>query len=410
MGFDGNGYADTFTILTSTIREDSVRTDNLSNNLVGVINDPFFGKYQAQSFFQLNLPQLSNVINTEKLDSVVLIMQFTSPTAYYGDLNSEMSFNVYELSSSMDSTNSTYSNQSVPYNPTAIGTFTGKYKPADSSYIRELGSKVRIAPSISVKLSAAFANKIFNANSTDLASQAAFLNLIKGIAIVPSANPVSGTGSIAAFNMLGSFSKIRIYYNDSLQSDFKVLTDDSRRFSQYSFSGQNAEIIKQKTASKKSSFDTTFIQSLTGCKTRILIPHLFNIAKTKSISIAKAEIIIRPLDASYTSAAPLPTRLLLLQPDATTGVNTSLVDLAEPFYDGYYKSVINYYRNEYRFNITRHVQNLFIEYQRKGANNNRGFFLIIPTDNPIAPSRLMLDTRKKIPNAGIEFRLYYSEL
>lgn len=405
IGFDGNGYTDTFTILTTTIREDSLKTDSLSNNLIGVINDPFFGNYNARSFFQFNLPELGKVISSGTLDSVVLFMQYTSTSAYYGDLNSEVNLNVYELNTALSASTAGYSNQPFAYNPTPIGSYTGKLKVKDSIKINDLGKKVTIAPTLAIKLSAAFANKLFNANSTDLSSQTDFLNLFKGLVVVPNTTPVSGNGVMAAVNMYASFSKIRIYYNDSMQSDFKVL-DESRRFSQYFVSNQSSEITKQKSASIKANFDTTFIQAMTGAKTRILIPHLFGIAKSKSISIAKAEIFIRPVAGSYTSTTPLPARLLLLKPDATTGLNASVLDAFEPFYGGAYNATLN----GYKFNITRHIQNLFIDYQRYGINNNKGLFLIVPTDNPIAPSRMMVDTRKKIPNAGIEFKLYYSEL
>lgn len=405
IGFDGNGYTDSFTILTSTIREDSLKTDSLSNNLIGVINDPFFGNSQSHSFFQFNLPELGKVISTGNLDSVVLFMQYTSTSAYYGDLNSEIDLKVYELKTLLTATTAGYSNQPFGHSPTPIGAYTGKLKIKDSIKIRDLGKTVTIAPTLSIKLSAAFASKLFNANSTDLSSQADFLNLFKGIAVVPSANPISGNGAMAAVNMYASFSKIRIYYNDTMQSDFKVL-DESRRFSQYIVYNQSSEITKQKTASIKANFDTTFIQAMTGAKTRILIPYLFGIAKSKSISIAKAEIFIRPVAGSYTSTTPLPARLLMLKPNATTGLNASLLDAFEPFYGGEYNATLN----GYKFNITRHIQNLFIDYQRYGKDNNKGLYLIIPTDNPIAPSRMMVDTRKKIPNAGIEFKLYYSEL
>ena len=410
VGFDGNGYTDSFTILTSTIREDSLKTDSLSNNLIGVINDPFFGNYHARSFFQFNLPELGKVISSGTLDSVVLFMQYTSKTAYYGDLNSELSLNVYELNTALSASNAAYSNQNYGYLATPIGSYTGKLKVNDSIKIRDLAKKVTIAPTLAIKLSASFANKLFNATSTDLASQTAFLDLFKGLVIVPNTSPVSGNGAMAAVNMYAAFSKIRVYYNDTMQSDFKVL-DDSRRFSQYYVSNQNSEITKQKAAGKKANFDTTFLQSMTGAKTRISIPYLLKIAKNKSISVAKAEIIIRPVAGSYGTTTPLPARLLLLQPHPTTGLNAGIIDALafEPFYGGAYNATLN----GYKFNITRHIQNLFIDYQRYGKDNNNGLFLIIPTDNPIAPSRMMVDTRKikKFPeNPGIEFKLYYSEL
>jgi hypothetical protein len=407
QGFDGYSYTDTFKLLTRTVREDSIKSDSLSHNLIGVINDADFGKYTASSYFQFRLPQLNNVINTQKLDSAVLIMQYTSATAWYGDLNTNMAFDVVEVNELMDKTR-THSNQSYSYNPTPIGSFSGKFRPSDSISVRELGKKVKIAPSISIKLDSNFAKKLFNAN-TELGSQENFVSFFKGLGIIPTSNPSLGSGAIAAFNMTGGFSKIRIYYNDSLQSDFKVIPIDSRRLSNYTVNNQPVNITKQKSAQAKASFDTTYAQAMTGAKTHIRIPYLFglvNKASGKKISVGKAEIIIRPMAGTFASPFTPPTRMLILQPDATTNRNAGIIDLIERSYGGDY----NASKNEYRFNITRHIQSLFSDYQLHGKDNNRGLFLTIPSDFPIAPSRIVMDMRKGIPNAGIEFKLIYTEL
>jgi len=406
QGFDGYSYADSFSLLTSTIREDSIKSDSLSHNLVGEINDAVFGKYQASSFFQFRLPQLNNVISSQTLDSAVLFLQYTSTSAYYGDLNSTVAFDVVEVSEAMSSAVS-HSNQNYAYNPTPIGAFTGKFRPADSINIRELGKTVKVAPCIAIKLSNAFATKLFNATSGDLSSQESFIQFFKGLGLVPTSNPSFGSGAIAAFNMFGSFSKIRIYYSDTLQSDFQV-QNESKRFTKYTVINQNSDILKQKSASAKANFDTTYAQAMGGAKTRIKIPYLFGITKPngKKISVGKAEIIIRPLAGTFASPFTLPTRMLILQPDPTTNLNAGVLDLLEPFYGGSYNAT----KNEYRFNITRHIQGLFSDYQLLGKDNNRGLFLTIPTDFPIAPSRILMDMRKGIPNAGIEFKLIYTEL
>jgi hypothetical protein len=375
---------------------------------VGVINDATFGKYKASSFFQLRLPESKAVISSQKLDSAVLILQFTSPTAYYGDLNSIMSLDIVEVNEVM-STSKAYSTQDYSYDPTPIGTFTGKFKltSGDSMTIKDLGKNVKIAPSIVIKLSTAFATKLFNANSTQLTSSDNFVQYIKGIGIIPTSNPSVGSGAIAALNMLGTFARVRLYYNDTLQSDFKV-QNESRRFTKYEISSQGAEILKQKSASANANFDTTYAQAMTGAKTLIKIPHLFGIVKNngKKISVGKAEIIVRPVAGTFSSPFTLPARVLILQPDATTKRNAGILDLLEPFYGGDYNSA----KNEYRVNVTRHIQSLFSDYQLKGVNNNRGLYLTIPSDFPIAPSRIFFDMRKGITNAGIEFKLIYTEL
>ncbi len=405
-GFDGYSSTNSLKVETSTVREDSLKTDSLSHNLLGVINDPVFGKYQASTFFQLKLPQVGNVISTNTLDSVVLFLQFTSTTAYYGDLNSEISFNVHELTESMGS-KVTHSNQSYTYDNTPIGTFTGRFDVNDSMNYTSLGTAYKGAPGISIKMSNAFAQKMFNASASDLSSQSNFLTFLKGLVLVPTNTPPSGSGAIAAINLKGAFSKLRIYYNGNMQSDFKVF-DDCERFSSYSFSNQGSEINKQKALGGSGNFDTTFVMAMTGAKTFIKLPELFTIVPTngKLISVGKAEIIIRPLAGTYTAPYTLPKRMLLFVKDKETGLNAGMIDMLEPFYGGSYDAS----KNEYRFNITRYIQSLYTDYQLKGTNNNLGLYLAIPSDSPVAPSRIMVDAKKGGSGSGIEFKLIYTEL
>lgn len=406
LGFEGYSFIDSLKMLTSTVREDSLKTDSLSHNLIGVINDAEFGRYEASSFFQFKLPQVDKVVSSQTLDSVVLFIQYTSSIAYYGDLNGNLSFKVYELSESMNST-VTHSNQTYTYNPIPVGSFTGKVKLTDSMQITQLGKRVKVAPGISIKLSTAMAQKLFNASATDLKSSDNFLQYFKGFAIVPDNTPTTGSGVIAAVNLKGAFTRLRIYYNDSLQSDFGVI-DNAKRFTQYKVTGKSNSVKNQKAASGLSNYDTTYVQAMAGAKTKIQFSNLFSIitSSSKKISIGKAEIIIRPAAGSFNNFFTLPTRLLLLHPDPTTNLNAGIIDLIEPFYGGKYNSITN----EYRFNITRHIQSIFTDYQLHGKNSNNGLFIVAPSDNPIAPSRIVLDTRKRTANAGIEFKLVYTEL
>lgn len=401
-GYDGFAYTDSITLLSRTVREDSLKTDSLSHNLIGSINDPLFGNYAASSYFQFSLPQLNKVISSERLDSVVLMMQYTSSISYYGDLQSNVSLNVYELNEQMGSS-VTHSNQAYNYFPNAIGTFNGRFNPKDSTTIR-LGNRLITAPAtLKIRLSNDMATKLFNANNSDLSTKDNFKNFFKGIAI----KPTSSSGSIAAFNMLGAYSMIRIYYNDSMNSDF-VVENASERFTQYEISNQPTAITKQKSASVTSNFDTCFVQAMSGAKMHIRFPNLYSLIKDKNkrVSIAKAELFIRPLIGSNSTNFALPIRLLCLQPHPTNNTNAGILDLAEFFYGGSYNSQSNHYK----FFITRHIQSLFTDYQNKGIDNNRGLFITIPNDFPIAPSRVMIDARKGIPNGGLELKIYYTEL
>src|ERR1044072_2339039 len=51
----GAQFTDTFTLITNTIREDSVLTSSTLNNISGFIYDPLFGKSYAALFTQFLL-------------------------------------------------------------------------------------------------------------------------------------------------------------------------------------------------------------------------------------------------------------------------------------------------------------------------------------------------------------------
>ncbi|MBC7426737.1 MAG: hypothetical protein H7321_09400, partial [Bacteroidia bacterium] len=118
---------------------------------------------------------------------------------------------------------------------------------------------------------------------------------------------------------------------------------------------------------------------------------------------SKAEIIFKPLAGSYNAPFSLPKRLVLFQPDPNTGLNYLILDYLNN--TGEYDAI----NNQYKFNVTRHVQNLFNDKIFRNTDNNLGFYLAIPSDSPLTPSRIALDTRKGIAG-GFALKLYYTKL
>lgn len=403
LSYDGLVFSDSLTLLTKTVREDSLKTNALEHNLIGVLNDPDFGTSQSNSFFQFLLPTLNNVISNKRLDSAVLMLNYTSSIAFYGNLQNQVTVNFYELTEKMGTT-ITHSNQSYQYDNNPIGTFSGRFNPKDSVFIRQGKNLVKIPATLKVKLSNAFASKLFNANSSQLSSQNNFAEFMKGIAAIPTGSD----GAMAAFNLNSSNTKIRVYYDDSSYSDF-VFNTECKKFSQYLISNQNSNIVQQKQASKTQDFTSTYVQSLTGAKTQVMFPHLLSMISNpnKRIVISKAELIIRPKAGTFSDPFTLPRRMRCLPTDLSDSIIR--IDNDE-LYVGVYGGAFLSATNRYVFNITKYIQNIFTVYQNTGQNKNKGVYVFIPTEAPIAPSRIIIDAQKKIPNAGIELKIHYTEL
>lgn len=397
---------DTLTLLTKTIREDSVRTDRLSYNALGSYVDPIFGKQQALIYSQINL--LRNNISfggATKLDSAVLCLNIIGPSQLYGNASSPQTFKVYELDQAMSPDSNYYTNALINYKLPEVGSWTGVPNPNDT-VTELLGSKTfKNLPQLRIKLSPAFANKLFTAPASALSDDAAFTSFLKGIAIIPD-NPTqtAGQGALWYLNLRSQYSNLSVYYNDSMRLDF-IISGNSARINSYLHDYTGTEPQKQVQAPATSSFDTSYVQTMGGMKTFISLPTLFDLVKTKKVAINSAQLTLRPLGGSVSTLTPVPSRLLLVQPDSQLK-NDFIKDqvFEQAIYGGSYSSS----GGTYTFNLARHLQEVLDAYIKSGSNINRGLYVLIPSDNPYSTSRLVLDTRKGIVDQGIKLNVVYT--
>jgi len=116
-------FTDTVTIISNTVKEDSLRTDTLfSKHLLGNYNDPVFGKSQASIYTQVLLPTNNvNFGDSLKLDSIVLTLAYNG---FYGDTSIPQTVEVYELNEDLSVGNEYYSDQDFIIKPTLLGSKT----------------------------------------------------------------------------------------------------------------------------------------------------------------------------------------------------------------------------------------------------------------------------------------------
>ena len=111
----GGTSIDTFSLVTYTIEEDSIISDNPSNVVLGSYIDPVFGSYNASFFTQLRLagvdPNFGDP-NTIVIDSFVLALEYVGN---YGDLDPQ-TFEAYELEESLSLDSTYYSFSTLAYN------------------------------------------------------------------------------------------------------------------------------------------------------------------------------------------------------------------------------------------------------------------------------------------------------
>jgi len=124
---------DTLTIKAKTIMLDSVRVFNVDNTsrstfLVGVTDDPVFGKTTAALVadvhygVDLNTGQLfkPGYEDGDVLDSLILVLEIDS-TGFYGDENVRYDVQVFQLTESINALTEIYSNREINFDPEPIG-------------------------------------------------------------------------------------------------------------------------------------------------------------------------------------------------------------------------------------------------------------------------------------------------
>jgi hypothetical protein len=348
------GFNDNSGILSYTIREDSVRTDETLLNLLGSSADPVFGTTTAGFYVQFRLPDNNVSFGTNPVvDSIVLTLAYSG--GYYGDITTTQSVNVFEINETFSLDSSYYSNRRLACSNTNLCGDFFVPKPTDSV---EFGNQTYV-PHLRLTLDNALAQKFLDASGTsNLADNPNFLLYFKGLYIV--ADPADINGAMLYFNLLSAQSKMTLYYhndaNDSLSYNF-VINDNSARintFEHYGFSGANHDFQMQLAGDTSRGEQTLYLQAMAGTKTYLRFNNLKALLFDGNVVINKAELIITPnasLQGDYTKPAQL--TLVMLMNDGT------LRFLPDEYYGAaYFGGAYNATTGQYRFNIATYVQYL----------------------------------------------------
>lgn len=407
---------DSFNIITRTIAEDSIQTDSLSRNVLGRMNDPVLGVSSAALAFDFSLPEINIDFGVDPtLDSAILTIIFEKEIPHYGDFNTPQDLEVYRLDERLEREFS-YSSEYVPRYSDMIGSITTRFDFEDTASWQEEGETITEIGVLRIPLDAAFGNDMLNAEAGVYGSNEAFRDFLNGVFIRSVGNPATGEGGIANVNLLHNNSKLLLYYNDTLTEEF-LITSTASRFGHYEVNTPLS--IENQFSQTGTHFDETYVQSLAGLKTRINIDGLYDLVSDGDpIFINEAKLTFSIKDGSTSDDYPAPERLLLLQPSASDSTNSFIIDLidvvAPPNQNWVgrtnYGGNLDPANNTYTFHVNRHLQDLLDTYLATGVKKDRGFYLIIPSDNPITASRLVLDNSQNGPKPKIEFKVTYIKL
>jgi hypothetical protein len=342
---------DSLVIGTSLERQDSVRTDELSANLLGAYNDPLLGMMHA-SFCTQVVPTASDISLGEGFiaDSIVLVIPYRG---FYGDITKAkglQKFSVYRVLDDLSLADVYYSNKQVSLSSQTIGE-TGFIVPLLTDSIPVTG--IKQAPQLRIRLNNDIASEFVN-NPDALLGIDAFRTLFKGVCVKAETYPTSGSGAIFDFVLTGG-ARMDLFYkndaNDSLLVSF-VVNENCARFTQFNhnYSQHVTDLIANPALASVRSYS----QTMAGLRTRIDLPNLKTWQNGRKILINEAKLHVPVATDELGIYAPNPQLDLVTKNSSGDLIQTPDLLVGGNYPGGIYDAT----NKEYVFNIARYVQGL----------------------------------------------------
>lgn len=368
-------YTDTLSLLSYTVKEDSIRSDESGIVNIGEMYDAEFGNTEAGLFTQIQVPGLTNIDfgAGAVLDSCAFHLRYDYE--YYGDTMDLQTFNVYQVTEDLYSDSTYYSSQIKQCYPTyasriPVGTTSLKPRPHSNTIV----ANDTLAPVLRIPINMSFGQQIFNqSGGVNLQTPANFLNYMKGLYVESSVAP-GDEGALLRFNLKDTSTKFTLYYH--LGAEAKtfsfVISSSAAYFSHYKHDysvALNPSLLSQLANPGQDSPDFVFVQGVAGLKTKIEFPHLEDLRNLGyTIAINKAELVFKA-DASLThnDLFPINKQLYVVSIDSA-GNQILIPDIFESA--SYFGGAANTTTNEYRINIARYFQQLM-----EGSKPNNGLYL-----------------------------------
>lgn len=397
---------DTLTVDMSTINFDSLATSNRSRILVGNYDDPIFGKVKSDSYFQLSATAyaLSSVgSDTESVnyvfDSISLILKYDR--YFYGDTTKVQTFNIHRLTQKVKPNaddDNFYNNSTLSYDSQSLGSISFLPRPVQKD-------------SVNVKMSSEFGDALFQKiKKREITDFDSFTEYLKGLVLVPE---TSNSSSAIGFSVTAS--KLRMYYSkyqadtdeNSNIIDFQIL-DATKQFN--SISSDKTGTILQSLANSTGKLSSAltnnqgFIQSGTGVACRVDFP---NIKQFKNIAangaIVDAELILKPVNNSYSEKYPLADSLTVYVGDNLNRISTMLVNSAGTTVYG----KLNKKTDEFNENVGYSISiGAFLQKEMLKQSDFRSSLILTLPGIAQSVNRIVLGNQKHLNNK-IQLKIYY---
>lgn len=372
-------------IKSYTFTDEIQRTDEPAYNLLGTFNDPIFGKTTADFACQFRIAAYPDFSKNAKIDSMILYFYYKQ---VFGDVVTPQRIRVYELTSDLDVDLKYYQNIDLKGMSASQAIGDQIYLPIfkldslTSTYgSTKANPKDTVIQEVGIKIDLTLANKLMALDSLTLSDNDKFMKAFKGLYVEAGDLNQGGALMRIAPNKYGGPYLVFHYHNDeedSLNYSLVVNSATSARVSRFNhnYSGTAFASNQDKETVQDSLI---YLQTTGGLRSKIYINNWIgllpdNLSGTEKIAINQAELIFK-VDNAYSDTTTLvpPNQLVLTALDAD---GSEYLPADQAFSTLYFGGVYNSSDSTYRFNIAKHMQQVYDNRNIADAKiKNYGFFL-----------------------------------
>jgi hypothetical protein len=356
---------------SQTKSEDSLRTDEALNLILGEINDAEFGVNRGGFYTQILLKENNIDLGDNPIvDSVVMSYTYSN---HYGDLEEFSNLEIIELSEPIYKDSIYYSDFEINHTNFPVNLVESFHLNTDDE-----------APSLKIKLNNYLGQKIIDLGNEELVDSETFLQNFYGLGILAQAN-----NTMLYLNPQGSNTVLKVYYHnngssaDTLSLDFE-LGGDAARINIFNEKNENTIIDDSLRI---------YIQSMAGYKVKISISNIDSIKSLLDKKIINKVIMSFDIEDNSQEEYEAHEKLFLVRVNED-GENIYLLDYTvegETYFGGRLEN------NKYHFSITRYFSQLLYN-----DSYTKDLYLL-PAGAAVNSNRTML-------NKNIQLQINYSEL
>lgn len=385
-------------IEAATEREDSVKTDELSLNLLGAYNDPILGKIRSSVYMQLR-PSVSNInLGTNPTaDSIILVLPYRS---FYGDVtkvNGLQKFRAFRIREMMYRDSSYFSSDTLQKDAVPLGV-SAYITPSLIDSVTVTGRKE--APQLRIKLDQSLATEFIN-NPNSLVNADVFTSFFNGVYIdADTRSQNDDQGAILDFNLIGG-ARIDLFYkndeNDSLRTSF-IVNESSARYTRFNHSYKPE--INSSLGSIESGKQILYVHNMGGLRTQLSLPNIDTWKAGRNIIVHKALMTFSVNVQTLGKYQPNPQLNIVLKDDVGNLILSPDLSVNSTSYSG---GVYNTSTKDYSFNIAR-----LLQAKLNGLITNE-YFYIQPSGTGISSFRVVLSGTESL-NGPVKFEVLYQVL